>query len=96
MADRPKLPYIDLVGFKGLFTKTSPDVNQPEQLRIAENCDFFKTYGAIAKLKGNSRILASIYKESTVAQPMGALSPMERLPRWLRVERRVFFILQTG
>jgi hypothetical protein len=55
MADRPKLPYIDLVGFKGLFTKTSPDVNQPEQLRIAENCDFFKTYGAIAKLKGNSR-----------------------------------------
>ena len=61
----PKLPYIDLVNFKGLFTKSSPDVLQAEQLRIAENCDFFETYGAISKIKGNSRVLTTQYPNST-------------------------------
>lgn len=60
----PKLPYVDLLNFKGLFTKSSPDVLEAEQLRIAENCDFFETYGALTKIKGNDRILSTQYKES--------------------------------
>lgn len=68
MPDRPKLPYVDLRNFKGLYTKSSPDVLSAEQLRIAENCDFFKTYGAIAKIRGNAHVLAAIYQEDGVTQ----------------------------
>lgn len=70
MADRAKLPYIDLTNFKGLYTKSSPDVVTAEQLRIAENCDFFETYGALSKTKGNARILNSCYSESGSTKPI--------------------------
>lgn len=61
---RPKLPFIDILNWKGLFTKSSPDVKEAEQLDIAENCDYFSTYGALAKIRGNTRILNSVYSES--------------------------------
>lgn len=60
---RGKLPFIDILNWKGLFTKSSPDVVEAEQLTIAENCDFFSTYGALAKIRGNTRILATPYTE---------------------------------
>jgi len=63
-----KLPYVDLKNWQGLFTKSSPEVLQAEQLRIAENCDFFERYGAICKIKGNSRVLSTPYTEGAVVQ----------------------------
>lgn len=67
---RQKLPYVDLKNFKGLFTKSSVEVLSAEQLRVAENCDFFKKYGAVAKIAGSKRILNSIYKESNAVKPI--------------------------
>jgi hypothetical protein len=68
MPDRPKLPYVDLINWKGLYTKSSPDVLSAEQLRLAENCDFFQIYGAISKTKGSARVLSSVYQESSVTK----------------------------
>lgn len=65
---RFKLPYVDLKNIKGLYTKSSPDVLEAEQLRVAENCDFFDTYGAIAKVRGTTRVLSSQYSESGVVK----------------------------
>ena len=59
---------MDLINFRGLYTKSSPDIVTAEQLRVVENCDFFKTYGSIAKLKGSARVLSSIYQEDSVTQ----------------------------
>lgn len=68
MSARNKLPYIDLLNFKGLYTKSSPEVLTKEMLVVAENCDFFETYGATAKLPGSSRVIDTVYTESSVAQ----------------------------
>lgn len=70
MADRPYLPYLDITNLQGLFTKSSVEVIQAEQLRVANNCDFFETYGALAKIKGSKRILSSQYTENSTAQPI--------------------------
>ena len=70
MAERPALPYVDLINFKGLFTKSSTEVVTAEQLRVAENCDYFQIYGAITKMRGSARVLASIYKENNVVKPI--------------------------
>ncbi len=73
MSDREKIPYVDLMNFKGLATKASPDTTPQGMLRVAENCDFFETYGALAKMPGSARILSSIYKESAVVKPISWL-----------------------
>jgi len=65
---KQKLPSVDLRGFKGLFTYPNPEVIQAEQLRIAENCDFFETLMALAKVKGNTKILSSPYQEGGVTK----------------------------
>lgn len=70
MAERLPLLTLDLHNFQGIYTKSSSDVLNPEQLQVAENTDLFKLYGAAAKLKGNRRILSAIYKESGVAKPI--------------------------
>lgn len=70
MAERLSLLQLDLKNFQGIYSKSSPDVLNPEQLDIAENIDLFKFYGAAAKLKGNARILSSIYTEGGVAKPI--------------------------
>jgi hypothetical protein len=63
MPEHKTLPTIDLVNWAGIYTKISPDLLQPNQLRVAENIDLFKTYGAVAKLKGNKRVLNSVVVE---------------------------------
>lgn len=70
MVDRPRLPYIDLKNWAGLYTKSSTDVLAPEQLKVASNVDFFDTYGATTKLKGSSRVLSTPYTETAVAKPI--------------------------
>jgi len=64
MAGREHLPYIDIKGFQGLNTKSSSETLKPEQLRIADNCDFFEQYGAISKIRGSSRILSTPHQTS--------------------------------
>ncbi|KKL70944.1 hypothetical protein LCGC14_2099880, partial [marine sediment metagenome] len=68
MAGREHLPYLDVKGWQGLNTKSTAEAISPEQLRIADNCDFFEEYGAISKIRGSSRILSTPYKESGVAK----------------------------
>ena len=70
MSDRPRLPYVELVGLTGLVTKSSPEVTKETQLRVAQNCDFFEEYGSIAKIKGSSRVLSSIYQENSITKPI--------------------------
>ncbi len=61
---REHVPYLDIKGFQGLFTKSTPEVLQAEQLSAAENCDFFEEYGSIAKIRGSSRILNTPHLEN--------------------------------
>jgi len=61
VAGREHLPYLDIKGWQGLNTKSTSEAIQPQQLRIADNCDFFEEYGAISKIRGSSRILADPY-----------------------------------
>lgn len=56
---RPSLAVVEIKNFQGLYTKSSPDILEPEQLDIAQNIDFVNLYGAAAKIKGNARILSS-------------------------------------
>lgn len=70
MGERTSLVQLDLKNFQGIYSKSSPDVLNPEQLDIAENTDLFKYYGAAGKLKGNRRILSAIYKEANVTKPI--------------------------
>lgn len=70
MSDRPKMPFIELIGWQGLYTKSSPEVIKESQLREAQNCDFFEEYGSVAKIKGSSRVLSSIYSENSVVKPI--------------------------
>ena len=70
MSDRPKMPFIELIGWQGIYTKSSPEVLKEAQLREAQNCDFFEEYGSVAKIKGSSRVLSSIYQENSVTMPI--------------------------
>ncbi len=65
---RERQPYLDLMGFQGLYTKSTPETLQAEQLSIAQNCDFFEKYGAISKIRGSSRILNTPHLINGVAQ----------------------------
>ena len=73
MSTREKLPYVDLKALKGLFTKTNSDLLEAEQLRVCENADFFDEYGSLSKLKGNRRVLSSIYTETGIVKPISWL-----------------------
>ena len=64
MTDRPHMPSVDITGFEGLFTKQSPETLNVTQLRECKNADFFREYGALSKLRGNTRVLSSQYSES--------------------------------
>ena len=63
MADRTKLPSIDILNFEGLATKQSPETIKPTQLRECKNADFFREYGSMSKMRGNLPVLGSIYSE---------------------------------
>lgn len=59
MSERPRMPYIDLFNWLGLYTKGSNEVVSDTQLRDAKNTDFFTSYGAISKPPGTSRVLSA-------------------------------------
>jgi len=65
---REPLNYLDLSNFKGLATKTTPDLTDDAQLEVATNCDLFEQYGGVGKPPGMSRVFASIYTEGGIAQ----------------------------
>lgn len=68
MAGRERLPYLDVKGWQGLYTKSTPEALSAEQLRTCQNVDFFEEYGALAKIRGSSRKLSTTYKESGAAK----------------------------
>jgi hypothetical protein len=68
MAGRPPIPFLDIKGFQGLYTKSAPEMLQAEQLDIAQNCDYFEQYGALSKIRGSSRVLNETYKEGGTAK----------------------------
>ncbi len=68
MGGRENIPFLDIKGFQGLYTKSTPEMLQAEQLLIAQNCDYFEEYGAVSKIRGSSRVLSATYKEGGVAK----------------------------
>ena len=70
MAERLSLLQLDLHNFQGIYSKSSADVLNPEQLNDAQNTDLFRLYGAAAKIKGNSRVLSTVYTESSNPKPI--------------------------
>ncbi len=68
MGGRENIPFLDIKGFQGLFTKSSSEMLQAEQLQIAQNCDYFEEYGTVGKIRGSSRVLSETYKEDGVAK----------------------------
>jgi hypothetical protein len=68
MAGRENIPFLDIKGFQGLYTKSSSEMLQAEQLQIAQNCDYFEEYGAVSKIRGSSRVLSETYKEGGVTK----------------------------
>ncbi len=68
MAGRERLPYLDIKGWQGLYTKSTPEALKAEQLRVCQNVDFFEEYGALAKIRGSSRVLNQAHTEGGVAK----------------------------
>lgn len=57
--ERPTLASISLTNWKGLYTKTSPELLEMTQCRTFENADLFFEYGSATKLAGSKRLLLS-------------------------------------
>lgn len=70
MAERQRRAFIELGNWSGLNTKSNNESLQDTQLRVAKNSDFFNEYGSIAKVAGSSRVLNSVYSESSVVKPI--------------------------
>lgn len=63
MSDRNRLPYVELLNFIGLFTKTSNAIKNDLSLTVSDNTDLFRKYGSVSKPFGSSRVLNSVYTE---------------------------------
>lgn len=70
MAERPRLPFIDLLNFIGLNTKSSELIKNDLSVSVSTNTDLFRVYGAISKPYGSSRVLNSVYTESGSPKPV--------------------------
>ena len=68
MSSRQKMPSVDIINFEGLFTKQNPETLNVTQLRECKNADFFREYGSLSKIRGNSRVLSQPYSESSVTK----------------------------
>lgn len=64
MTARPKMPSVDIISFEGLYTKQNPETLKTTQLRECKNADFFREYGSLSKIRGNSLVLNNQYTES--------------------------------
>ncbi|MFQ5753145.1 MAG: hypothetical protein ACE5HI_14225, partial [bacterium] len=69
MAER-EIEVLDLVNWRGIFTKFAPEILKDEQLSISVNTDYFNSYGAITKSKGLRRILNSRIVEHNKVVPI--------------------------
>ena len=63
-----KMPSVDLINFQGLYTKMNPETLNVTQLRECKNADFFREYGSLSKIRGNSTVLTTQYTESAVSK----------------------------
>ena len=68
MAERPRIPFVDLLNFIGLNTKSSNEVKNDLSVSVSDNTDLFRKYGAVCKPYGSSRVLTSPYTESSAAK----------------------------
>jgi len=68
MPSTPKMPSVDIINFEGLYTKQNPETLKVTQLRECKNADFFREYGSLSKLRGNTRVLSSQYSEDAVTK----------------------------
>lgn len=68
MSDRNRLPYVELLNFIGLFTKTSNAIKNDLSLNVSDNTDLFREYGSVSKPFGSSRVLNSVYTEGGTAR----------------------------
>jgi hypothetical protein len=68
MSERTRLPFIDLLNFIGLNTKTSNEIKNDLSVEVSNNTDLFRIYGAVSKTYGSSRVLSSVYTEDSVVK----------------------------
>ena len=68
MAERPRIPFIDLLNFIGLNTKSSNEVKNDLSVSVSDNTDLFRVYGAVSKPYGSSRVLDAVYTEGGSAR----------------------------
>lgn len=70
MVARGVLPAVELTKFQGLYTKQNPETLEVSQLRECINADFFREYGSLSKMRGNSLVLTNLYTEGGSAKPI--------------------------
>ena len=68
MAERPRLPFIDMLNWIGLNTKSSELIKNDLSVSTSTNTDLFRVYGAVSKPYGSSRVLNSVYTEGGTPQ----------------------------
>lgn len=68
--DRNTKPTLDILNVQGLATKLNPDLLEPTQLTVCQNADFYYEFGSLQKMRGNGRVLSSVYTESGSAKPV--------------------------
>ena len=68
MSERPRMAFVDLLNFIGLNTKSSNEIKNDLSVSVSNNTDLFRTYGAVSKTYGSSRVLNSVYTEGAVAK----------------------------
>lgn len=68
MSERTRLPFVDLLNFLGLNTKSSNEIKNDLSVSVSNNTDLFRIYGAVSKTYGSTRVLSSVYTEGAVAK----------------------------
>jgi len=68
------LALMTLRSFMGIYPKSNPEVLQENQLAVFDNFSLFSEYMSGTKIKGNSRVLHTIYKEGGVTKPLHSVN----------------------
>jgi hypothetical protein len=95
MSERPRVPFVDLLNWIGLNTKSSNEVKADLYASTSDNTDLFRKYGAVSKCFGSSRVLSAVYKESGVAQKIPWIGAWKNTALNGQIDRQVLCIAGT-
>ena len=89
MADRIRLPFIDLLNFIGLNTKSSNEIKNDLSVEQSDNTDLFRVYGAVSKPYGSSRVLSAVYTEGGSPKKISWIGPWKNTALNGQTDRQV-------